>query len=399
MRARLKHVLYVFMADEFAGERLKHQYKMLQVVFLVVGVIAAVLGMVNWFQRRYVVFVSLCLAYVMFMLSYHLVKKHANIRAATTILMFTVGVLFTYYLIDASNEGVAVLWLLTMPNVAMFVLGFKNGTILTLFFQLVLMFCFWGPPHVSLHASYSEIFLSRFPILYGAMVLAAMLPSFSIKSMQLEANEHSSQLQAAVQAEHDAVSRMTLQTITSICRTVDAKDAYTHQHSERVADYACMIAEDLGWNAQQLSNLRSMARLHDIGKIGVPDALLKKTSALTKSEYEAVQRHASIGGIILQDLDLFENLNYGALYHHERYDGCGYPEGLKGKDIPVEGRIIAIADAFDAMNSDRVYRKKLDPQYILQELETGRGLQFDPELTDIFLARLKKSPVDGGATC
>ncbi len=173
---------------------------------------------------------------------------------------------------------------------------------------------------------------------------------------------------------------MTLQTITAIAGTIDAKDSYTEGHSSRVAQYSRALAKSLGKNEEECQRIYNIALLHDIGKIGVPDSVLHKPGRLTPEEYELVRQHPTIGAKILRGVKAFPGLEIGALYHHERYDGAGYPEGLSGKNIPEEARIICVADTFDAMNTNRVYRKRFKKDAILEELERCSGSQFDPEI-------------------
>ena len=124
-------------------------------------------------------------------------------------------------------------------------------------------------------------------------------------------------------------------------------------------------------------------------KIGVPDAILNKQGQLTLEEYPEIKKHPVVGGEILKDFTVLNDVAKGAYYHHERYDGTGYPEGLKGEEIPIEARIIGVADAIDAMNSNRVYRKRKDKSYIMQQLKEGKGTQFDANIVDIFLKCLE----------
>ena len=184
------------------------------------------------------------------------------------------------------------------------------------------------------------------------------------------------------------------QTIMAIAKTVDAKDERTSQHSQRVSDYSVMIAREYGFTEEEQENIRKAALLHDIGKIGIRDAVLNKPSRLTDEEYAEMKTHVTRGAEILKDLTLIDHVVEGAKYHHERYDGRGYPEGLKGEAIPLYGRIIAIADAFDAMTANRVYRKRQDFDYVMGELHKGRGTQFDPELLDIFLKLIDDKKID-----
>lgn len=184
------------------------------------------------------------------------------------------------------------------------------------------------------------------------------------------------------------------ETIITIARTVDAKDENTSQHSQRVSEYSVMIAEKLGYSKEDQEVLRKTALLHDIGKIAIPDRILNKAGRLTDEEYGVMKSHVLRGAEILKHFTFIEHVDEGALYHHERYDGKGYVNGLKGEEIPLNARIIGIADAFDAMTANRVYRKKLDLDFVLEELRKGRGTQFDPELVDILLDLLEDGTID-----
>ncbi len=184
----------------------------------------------------------------------------------------------------------------------------------------------------------------------------------------------------------DAQSRlMTLQTIRTIVNTIDAKDEYTKGHSQRVSDYSVAIATELGMDKQDIEGIRYIALLHDIGKIGVPDNILNKAGRLTNEEFSIMKMHTVAGGEILKDIDAIKDLAVGAKYHHERYDGKGYPEGLKGEEIPYVARIICVADAYDAMTSNRVYRKRLSAEDVAKEIEKCSGSQFDPVIAETFL--------------
>lgn len=184
------------------------------------------------------------------------------------------------------------------------------------------------------------------------------------------------------------------ETVLTIARTVDAKDVNTSQHSARVAEYSVLIAEELGYDEKSKEQLRKAALLHDIGKIGIPDRILNKPERLTDEEYAIMKSHVVKGAEILKSFTLIEHVEEGALYHHERYDGKGYVHGLKGEEIPLNARIIGIADTFDAMTANRIYRKQLDMDYVLNELEKGRGTQFDPELVDIMLRLIADGKID-----
>lgn len=186
------------------------------------------------------------------------------------------------------------------------------------------------------------------------------------------------------------VELITLNSIMAIAHTIEAKDLYTSGHSNRVAQCSVSIARRLGWSEEDITNLNYSALLHDIGKISVPDVILNKPMALTNEEFAVLKKHPVIGGDILKSITTIPNVHLGALYHHERYDGTGYPSGIKGEDIPIEARIIAIADTYDAMTSNRAYRQALPFNVVVAELEKGKGTQFDPKLVDVFLEMLKE---------
>lgn len=181
-------------------------------------------------------------------------------------------------------------------------------------------------------------------------------------------------------------NELTFQAITAIAKIVDAKDKYTRQHSTRVAKFSREIAIRSGlFNEEQIEIIYRTALLHDIGKIGIRDDILNKNGRLTDSEFATMKTHTTIGAEILKDVTLIKDVDKGAKYHHERYDGRGYPQGLAGEDIPIVARIVGVADAYDAMTSDRVYRKHLSEEVVRGELVKGRGAQFDPVFCDIML--------------
>ena len=188
--------------------------------------------------------------------------------------------------------------------------------------------------------------------------------------------------------------RMSNETILSIANAVEARDKQTGRHSLRVAVYSMLIAAELGFDADELENIRQIGLLHDIGKIGVPDSILSKPKKLTEEEYNIMKTHVDIGGEILKDFTHIKNVADGAKYHHERYDGKGYNTGLKGEEIPLTARIIGLADAFDAMTSNRVYRKAISMDHVIDELKKGKGTQFDPSLVDILLGLIGSGRID-----
>lgn len=165
----------------------------------------------------------------------------------------------------------------------------------------------------------------------------------------------------------------------------EAIDSYTKGHSDRVSEYAVLIGKKLGLSDEDINTLRVGGLFHDIGKIGVPDSILSKDSKLTDDEYSEIKKHPTIGADILSNDTIFSNVLPVVKYHHERYDGNGYPGKLKGEDIPYLARITAIADSFDAMTSKRTYRDSLPLDVVKSEIKRCKGSQFDPNYADAFL--------------
>ena len=205
----------------------------------------------------------------------------------------------------------------------------------------------------------------------------------------LELDELHKHLEQMVEANTDELQKIFIQSITTITYAVDAKDRYTKGHSVRVAQYSLAIAKKLSWSKQDCMNLYYTALMHDIGKIGIPDTILNKPVKLTDEEYRLIRSHTTMGANILRPITMVPQICDGAKYHHERYDGKGYPFGLKGDDIPYVARIIGIADAYDAITSNRIYEKAQVKDYAVNELKKGRGTQFDPYLADVMLEILQ----------
>jgi len=183
-----------------------------------------------------------------------------------------------------------------------------------------------------------------------------------------------------------------LSIIYALAATVDAKDHRTYGHSKKVSDYAVVLAQAVGLPPERISTIRAAGLLHDIGKIAIPDFILNKEGSLTEDEWEPVKAHPRLGVEILRHVIDLVNCLPAILHHHEHYDGSGYPSGLKGDSIPVESRILAIADAYDAMTSPRSYREQLPLQQAIDELKRCAGTQFDPELVDVFCRIIGLTP-------
>ncbi|MEH7331866.1 HD-GYP domain-containing protein [Neobacillus drentensis] len=187
-------------------------------------------------------------------------------------------------------------------------------------------------------------------------------------------------------------NRNKLEVILSLAKSLDSRDPYTGSHSEKVAKYALMIAKELKLSHKDCEAVYIGGLLHDIGKIGVPEHILLKSSQLTSEEYDIIKKHPVKGFKTIEHISSFRENGVldMVLYHHERFDGKGYPFGKKGEEIPLTARIIAVADTFDAMTSKRVYRNKLNLEYVYNEIKANKGLQFDPLIAEVFLKILKR---------
>ncbi len=245
---------------------------------------------------------------------------------------------------------------------------------------------------------------SRVFFIYFYGIAAASIAWFTWLIVRTQLGQTMKVQMQAVEMAREQV-RMSNETILTIAHTIDARDPNTSRHSERVAEYAVRIAEKMDFSPEECENLRKAALVHDIGKVGIPDAILNKTVRLTDDEYDIMKTHVTKGAEILKNFTGIDHVVDAALYHHERYDGHGYPEGLKGEEIPVYGRIICVADAFDGMMI-RVRRGQIDVEYVLEELVRNSGTWFDPEIADIMIAlvingeieveEISRAPAEGG---
>lgn len=189
-------------------------------------------------------------------------------------------------------------------------------------------------------------------------------------------------------------SEIILQAMNTFAGLIDSKDPYTSGHSTRVAIYASEIARRMGMSEDEVRTMYYIALMHDCGKIGIPDYILTKPGKLTDGERKIIQSHTVVGGSVLEHFTAIPEIRLGALYHHERYDGNGYPEGLRGDAIPLCARIICVADSYDAMSSRRCYRASLPKKAILKELRDNAGEQFDPKIVQYMVDMIQDGFTD-----
>lgn len=225
----------------------------------------------------------------------------------------------------------------------------------------------------------SPAFIGRLPNMSGIFTTLFALVSIILVYKGNERVRH-------IQEEQRQSLEQFTQSITNVLvNCIDGKDSYTNGHSIRVAKYTKMLARKLGEKRKTCNQFYNIALLHDVGKIGIPESILTKPGKLTEEESEIMKSHAQRGYEILKEVKVLEGIADGAHYHHEKFDGSGYPDKIAGKDIPWIARIIAVADTLDAMSSTRPYRKKLSMDFIVEEITRCSGSQFDPRVVKAFL--------------
>ena len=220
---------------------------------------------------------------------------------------------------------------------------------------------------------------------YGISVTNLTLATLVVVLRLVEIIDTGKELANANKREREIQKHLFEETALALANAIDAKDAYTHGHSTRVAEYSRKIAELAGKSEQECEEIYYAGLLHDVGKIGVPEAIITKEGRLTDEEFEMIKKHPAFGADILKDISEYPYLSIGARHHHERYDGKGYPDKLVGTDIPDIARIIAVADSYDAMTSKRSYRKTIPQQKVREEFVSCAGTQFDPQYANIML--------------
>jgi diguanylate cyclase (GGDEF)-like protein/putative nucleotidyltransferase with HDIG domain len=385
----------------YVGDRLKSNLIALTFVSLATMVLGLILLVVNLsIHRPAMVIASIitlisgsCCAYC----SYILKNRELAIKIPIVFCIFV----FTIYALTGAADGTALFWSLLMPIGMSYFVSVKYGIILSTYYSILFVVIFYTPIKYHISDYYTNEFMQRFPLLYIFLSIFTCMAMVQYHRTALFEIEHANRLteevakQTAVAEERSRkIEQMSYQTIQTLAYAIDAKDPYTKGHSTRVSQYSVLIAEELGWEKERINDLKYAALLHDIGKIGVPDSILNKPRHLTEVEYDIIKSHTTMGGDILKDRVMIKGAEDIARNHHERYDGKGYPKGLKGEEISKEARIVAVADAFDAMSSNRVYRKSCDNDYIRKELINGKGTQFDPELVDIFIGLWDRGLVD-----
>lgn len=298
--------------------------------------------------------------------------------------------------IGGVNDGFSLLWYMLLPIITLILLGMPFGAPICIGYGLVIMLLFWTPLRRVLVYPYSRDYLFFYPIFYWGFCLLVVVMDIFYKRYQMMQTENEKKLEEEVQCAVRGTQNLMVNAVTTISQMLDEKDSYTQEHSRRVAEYSRLIAQNLtnaSFSEEEISLIYRSALLHDIGKIAVPDAVLNKPAHLTDEEYEIMKKHTLWGREILSELKFLPQADLGASYHHERYDGKGYPFGLKGEELPLMTRIISVADALDAMTSNRCYRRHCDRDYVISEFEKGAGSQFDPDIANVVVALIREGRI------
>ncbi len=225
-----------------------------------------------------------------------------------------------------------------------------------------------------------------------AEITLSVARAFEKRRLELENKEYQQHLEEKVAEQANKIRASFLNAITALAYALEAKDAYTSGHSQRVSNLSVAIARELNLPQSQINELRLAGLLHDIGKIGVRESVLNKPGRLTRKEFAMVKRHPEIGEHILRPIVDSADILEAVRNHHEHYNGSGYPDGLKNNEIPLAARILAVSDAYAAMTSERPYRKSMSADAALDEIARHKGTQFDPEIADTF-TRIKESRI------
>ena len=376
----------------YTGERLKENLRALVAVSIVTAILGLVLTVYDIAKGETIMTAAAVNTFLGGLGCWICAGPLKNREAAAVIPTVFCAIVFTIYTFFGLAEGTAMLWSILLPIGMCYFVSVKYGILLSVYYTLLFFVVFYTPLKARMSMYYTDAFMTRFPLLFASLTVFTAIAMMQYHRISLHEQSYQEELSREVEKQTkvakeraDKLETLSREIVQTLAVTIDAKDKYTNGHSFRVSRYSMALARSLGWSEEEIQVLGVEGLLHDIGKIGVPDLVLNKPGRLTDEEFAIIKSHTTIGDEILnQSASLLEAAQV-ARHHHERYDGNGYPDRLKGDEIPLHARTVAIADAYDAMRSDRIYRKGLPPETIRGEMLRGRGTQFDPELLDAFL--------------
>ena len=388
-------------AEEFKKELFsddKQSLLLAKVVSLTMALLGLVMTFTTYYEGNYKM-VAVSLTYgPLFLISFIvsiITKKADFFLALGYILSFVMEFVF---LITGGQKGFGIFWMCIITLFTFFSNQKRVFFIVNSIYLLLVILGFWTPLSRFCY-QFSDTMKIRFPMLYMIEFIFASIIKIRMSKVEYNRNllfnnliELQNSLQQQVEErtkelkqEKNNSEKVLIELTQALATTIDAKDKYTSGHSKRVAEYSKMLAEALGKDIKTQQEIYLFALLHDIGKIGIPDGIINKRDKLTEEEYAEIKKHPQIGYEILKSITTLPNLKIGVRWHHERMDGKGYPDGLKGDDIPEFARIISVADAYDAMTSNRSYRNSLPQDVVRAEIKKQIGTQFAPEVAEKML--------------
>lgn len=392
MLKKLKEEWRMLSRSIYVGERLEANLRALRAVSIVTAALGLLLTVYDIWKGETIMTIAALNTFLGGLGCWICAGPLKNREAAAVIPTTFCAIVFTIYTFFGLAEGTAMLWSILLPIGMCYFVSVKYGILLSVYYTVLYLVVFYTPLRTRMALYYTDAFMARFPLLFASLTIftaIAMTQYHRVSLLELSYQEELSrevEKQTKVAKERAAkLETLSQEIVQTLAVTIDAKDKYTNGHSFRVSLYSMALARSMGWPEEEIQQLGREGLLHDIGKIGVPDIVLNKPGRLTDEEFSIIKSHTTIGDEILNHSGSLLELARVARHHHERYDGRGYPDHLKGDEIPLHARAVAIADAYDAMRSDRIYRKGLPPETIRGEMIRGRGTQFDPELLDAFL--------------
>ena len=331
------------------------------VVFVLTGLISLVLLMVEWLLPR--------------------AKNEKHLVMFSNTALIFMGLLL---LVWNENDGFQNLWFFLMPATLFVQSGLPIGLPFCTAYGLAATCFLWLGPLVG-STLYRRDYALFYPAAYWSFCLLMITADIFYKHYRIQQEQSEKEMEREVQATICEAQQLMVSSVAAISQMIDEKDRYTSEHSHRVAEYARLIGAHMGFAGEELDSLYRSALLHDIGKIAVPDAILNKPSRLTDEEFDIMKQHTVWGRKILEGLEFLPQADCGASYHHERFDGKGYPFGAEGEEIPLGSRIIAVCDSIDAMASNRAYRNALPLEKVREEIEKNSGVMYDPDVARAML--------------
>ena len=362
--------------------------KALQSVMMIFVLVMLLIDIENFKLGKYIIGgVTLAVAVMSIVLVIVLkyIKNVYRICQAAVVVFFILAVIIS---IEGTNDGFSLLWFLLLPVITLVLLGMPFGAPVCIFFGLYITVLFWTPLNNMLIYNYTRDYLFYYPIFYWGFCLLVVAMDIFYKLYQIRQADNEKNLEAEVLEAVEGTKKLMIDAVTAISQMLDEKDVYTQEHSKRAAEYSKLIAKNLKaheFTDEEISLIYRSAFLHDIGKIAVPDAVLNKPAKLTDEEYGIMKNHTVWGGQILSGLEFLPQADMGAVYHHERYDGKGYPDGLKGDEIPISAQVVSLADVYDALVSERVYKKAYSHEKAIEMITNGECGCFNPILLECLL--------------